>query len=206
MCYRFSSLQLVLNFASLISREALSQTLESFTNVPLCLNLSLCVCVYVCVCECACLIVFFFLIAAQSNVADSVLEVVAHEARRLFRDRLVSLKDVHAFDNILSSIVRGDWGSDALDNMTGGPSCSILTGRHLRQTHAHKHNFFEEREAPQPLSDAPSKASKMVCSPQAERARCSATAAGILLVPWPRSSQHREHLVIFFRSTNVGCR
>ncbi|XP_075905861.1 cytoplasmic dynein 2 heavy chain 1 [Nelusetta ayraudi] len=60
------------------------------------------------------------LTAAQSNVTDSVLEVVAYEARRLFRDRLVSLKDVHAFDNILSSIVRGDWGSDALDNMTDG--------------------------------------------------------------------------------------
>lgn len=75
-------------------------------------------------------------------MTDSVLEVVAYEARRLFRDRLVSLKDVHAFDNILSSIVRGDWGSDALDNMTGGPSCSILTGRHLRQTHAHKQAFY----------------------------------------------------------------
>lgn len=91
----------------------------------------------------ACLPVGFFSpFAAQSNVTDSVLEVVAYEARRLFRDRLVSLKDVHAFDNILSSIVRGDWGSDALDNMTGGPSCSILTGRHLRQTHAYKDYFF----------------------------------------------------------------
>ncbi|XP_041658498.1 cytoplasmic dynein 2 heavy chain 1 isoform X2 [Cheilinus undulatus] len=52
--------------------------------------------------------------------ADSVLEVVAYEARRLFRDRLVSSKDLHTFDNILSSIIRGDWGSDALDNMTDG--------------------------------------------------------------------------------------
>ncbi|XP_047450013.1 cytoplasmic dynein 2 heavy chain 1 isoform X3 [Mugil cephalus] len=52
--------------------------------------------------------------------ADSVLEVVAYEARRLFRDRLVSPKDLHTFDNILSSIIRGDWGSDALDNMTDG--------------------------------------------------------------------------------------
>lgn len=56
---------------------------------------------------------------AQSNVTDSVLEVVAYEARRLFRDRLVSSKDLHTFDNILSSIIRGDWGSDAIDNMTG---------------------------------------------------------------------------------------
>ncbi|XP_056229968.1 cytoplasmic dynein 2 heavy chain 1 isoform X2 [Seriola aureovittata] len=60
------------------------------------------------------------LTAAQSNVTDSVLEVVANEARRLFRDRLVSSKDLHTFDNILSSIIRGDWGSDALDNMTDG--------------------------------------------------------------------------------------
>lgn len=52
-------------------------------------------------------------------MTDSVLEVVAYEARRLFRDRLVSSKDLHTFDNILSSIIRGDWGSDALDNMTG---------------------------------------------------------------------------------------
>lgn len=94
-----------------------------------------------CVSVRVCLLIFFPF-AAQSNVTDSVLEVVAYEARRLFRDRLVSLKDVHAFDNILSSIVRGDWGSDALDNMTGGPSCSILTGRHLRQKHAYKHYFF----------------------------------------------------------------
>lgn len=65
---------------------------------------------------CVCLFIFF---TAQSNVTDSVLEVVACEARRLFRDQLVSLKDIHTFDNILSSIIRGDWGSDALDNMTG---------------------------------------------------------------------------------------
>ncbi|XP_024132434.1 cytoplasmic dynein 2 heavy chain 1 [Oryzias melastigma] len=60
------------------------------------------------------------LTAAQSNVTESVLEVVAYEARRLFRDRLVSSKDLHTFDNILSSVVRGDWSSDALDNMTDG--------------------------------------------------------------------------------------
>lgn len=107
-----------------------------------------------------------FLFAAQSNVTDSVLEVVAYEARRLFRDRLVSLKDVHAFDNILSSIVRGDWGSDALDNMTGGLSCSILTGRHLRQTHAYKHSFFGGFQT---VSETSSKASKTIRSPQARQ-------------------------------------
>uniref|UniRef100_A0A8C9YLX3 Dynein cytoplasmic 2 heavy chain 1 n=1 Tax=Sander lucioperca TaxID=283035 RepID=A0A8C9YLX3_SANLU len=56
----------------------------------------------------------------QRDCVHSVLEVVAYEARRLFRDRLVSSKDLHTFDNILSSIIRGDWGSDALDNMTDG--------------------------------------------------------------------------------------
>ncbi|XP_055023019.1 cytoplasmic dynein 2 heavy chain 1 [Boleophthalmus pectinirostris] len=60
------------------------------------------------------------LTAAQSNVTDSVMEVVAYEARRLFRDRLVSPKDLHTFDNILSSTIRGDWSSDAIDNMTDG--------------------------------------------------------------------------------------
>ncbi|XP_054598719.1 cytoplasmic dynein 2 heavy chain 1 isoform X1 [Nothobranchius furzeri] len=60
------------------------------------------------------------LTAAQSNLTDSIMEVVAYEARRLFRDRLVSSKDLHNFDNILSSIIRGDWGSDVLDNMTDG--------------------------------------------------------------------------------------
>lgn len=68
------------------------------------------------------MIMFGFLcyfLSAQSNVIDSVLEVVAYEARRLFRDRLVSSKDLHTFDNLLSSIIRGDWGSDAIDNMTG---------------------------------------------------------------------------------------
>ncbi|XP_034023634.1 cytoplasmic dynein 2 heavy chain 1 [Thalassophryne amazonica] len=60
------------------------------------------------------------LTAAQSNVTGSVLEVVTYEARRLFRDRLVSIKDQHVFDNMLSSIIRGEWNSDALDNMTDG--------------------------------------------------------------------------------------
>ncbi|KAI5098641.1 cytoplasmic dynein 2 heavy chain 1, partial [Silurus meridionalis] len=50
--------------------------------------------------------------------ADSVLEVVAYEAHRLFRDKLVLDKDLHSFDNILSSVIRGDWGSDVLDNVS----------------------------------------------------------------------------------------
>ncbi|KAJ3590899.1 hypothetical protein NHX12_008847 [Muraenolepis orangiensis] len=60
------------------------------------------------------------LTAAHANVTDSVLGVVASEARRLFRDRLVSSKDLHAFNNILTSVIQGDWGSEALDNMSDG--------------------------------------------------------------------------------------
>lgn len=66
-------------------------------------------------------------IPAQSNVTDSVLEVVAYEARRLFRDRLVSSKDRHTFDNFLSSIIRGDWSSDVLDNVTGMMDLDLLS-------------------------------------------------------------------------------
>lgn len=66
-----------------------------------------------------------FFLLAQSNLTDSILEVVAYEARRLFRDRLVSSKDLHNFENILSSLIHGDWGSDVLDNMTGTKSFRI---------------------------------------------------------------------------------
>lgn len=65
---------------------------------------------------CWCLFHFFL---AQSNVTDGVLEAVAYEAQRLFRDRLVSSRDLQNFDNILSSILRGEWGSDVSDNMAG---------------------------------------------------------------------------------------
>ncbi|TRY83670.1 hypothetical protein DNTS_027964 [Danionella cerebrum] len=58
-------------------------------------------------------------LSGGKSSVDSVLEVVAYEARRLFRDRIVSSKDLSVFDNILSSVIRGDWGSDALDNLTG---------------------------------------------------------------------------------------
>ena len=82
--------------------------------VFMCVFVCLCLCVCVCVCVCV-----YVSALAHANVTDSVLEVVASEARRLFRDRLVSSKDLHAFNNILSSVIQGDWGSDALDNMSG---------------------------------------------------------------------------------------
>lgn len=37
----------------------------------------------------------------------------------------MSTKDINAFDNILMSVIRGDWGSDVLENMAGN-SCSAL--------------------------------------------------------------------------------
>uniref|UniRef100_W5MJK1 Cytoplasmic dynein 2 heavy chain 1 n=1 Tax=Lepisosteus oculatus TaxID=7918 RepID=W5MJK1_LEPOC len=52
------------------------------------------------------------------NTTDHVLEIIAYEARRLFRDRLVTAKDISTFDNILQSVIRGDWGSDILENMS----------------------------------------------------------------------------------------
>ncbi|KAI1893942.1 hypothetical protein AGOR_G00128840 [Albula goreensis] len=54
----------------------------------------------------------------HQNPADVVLEVVSYEARRLFRDRIVTPKDLNAFDNILLSVIRGDWGSEVLENMS----------------------------------------------------------------------------------------
>ncbi|KAJ7398962.1 hypothetical protein BTVI_119896 [Pitangus sulphuratus] len=51
------------------------------------------------------------------QTADYVLEIVAYEARRLFRDRIVGMKELHAFDNVLMKVFQGDWGSDVLDNM-----------------------------------------------------------------------------------------
>ncbi|XP_040514464.1 cytoplasmic dynein 2 heavy chain 1 isoform X1 [Gallus gallus] len=51
------------------------------------------------------------------QTADHVLEIVAYEACRLFRDKIVGRKDLHVFDNILMKVFQSDWGSDFLDNM-----------------------------------------------------------------------------------------
>lgn len=55
------------------------------------------------------------------QTADYVLEIVAYEARRLFRDKIVGMKELHVFDNVLMKVFQGDWGSDVLDNMAGKP-------------------------------------------------------------------------------------
>ncbi|XP_069495113.1 cytoplasmic dynein 2 heavy chain 1 isoform X2 [Ambystoma mexicanum] len=54
---------------------------------------------------------------SSTHTLDYVLEIVAYEARRLFRDRIVGTKELNVFDNILMSVLQGDWGSDVLDNI-----------------------------------------------------------------------------------------
>lgn len=58
-------------------------------------------------------------LGSSNHPLDYVLEIVAYEARRLFRDKIVGAKELHLFDNILTSVFQGDWGSDILDNMAG---------------------------------------------------------------------------------------
>lgn len=65
-----------------------------------------------------CIINLYF-IGASTHTVDTVLEIVAYEARRLFRDKIVGSKELHVFDNILMKVFQGDWGSDILDNMAG---------------------------------------------------------------------------------------
>ncbi|XP_038617598.1 cytoplasmic dynein 2 heavy chain 1 [Tachyglossus aculeatus] len=54
---------------------------------------------------------------SPNHSLDYVLEIVAYEARRLFRDKIVGVKELRVFDNILTSVFQGDWGSDILENM-----------------------------------------------------------------------------------------
>ncbi|KAK2099397.1 Cytoplasmic dynein 2 heavy chain 1 [Saguinus oedipus] len=55
---------------------------------------------------------------SSNHPLDYVLEIVAYEARRLFRDKIVGAKELHLFDIILTSVFQADWGSDILDNMS----------------------------------------------------------------------------------------
>ncbi|XP_023565248.1 cytoplasmic dynein 2 heavy chain 1 [Octodon degus] len=56
---------------------------------------------------------------SSNHPLDYVLEIVAYEARRLFRDKIVGAKELHLFDSILASVLQGDWGSDVTENMAG---------------------------------------------------------------------------------------
>ncbi|KAI3384587.1 hypothetical protein SNEBB_000072 [Seison nebaliae] len=52
----------------------------------------------------------------SSNITESVLEIVAYEACRIFRDRLVNDEDKKTFDNILTECLQSDWNSNAASN------------------------------------------------------------------------------------------
>lgn len=71
--------------------------------------------------ECIKLILSLNFVGSLIQTPDFVLEVLAYEACRLFRDRIVGMKELQVFDNILSKVFQGDWGSDVLDNMAGKP-------------------------------------------------------------------------------------
>lgn len=64
---------------------------------------------------------FLNFVGSSIQTVDYVLEIVVYEARCLFRDKIVSLKELHVFDNVLMKVFQGDWGSDVLDNMAGKP-------------------------------------------------------------------------------------
>jgi len=60
------------------------------------------------------------LMAAQNNSSsDHILEILAHEAHRLFRDRIVGQDSLNKFDNILMSVIRSDWGANIFDALDG---------------------------------------------------------------------------------------
>ncbi|CAL1541204.1 unnamed protein product [Lymnaea stagnalis] len=54
---------------------------------------------------------------AKDNTDDTVLEIWAYEARRLFRDRIVGQDNRSKFDNMLQSVVRSDWSANIFDNL-----------------------------------------------------------------------------------------
>ncbi|XP_055895255.1 cytoplasmic dynein 2 heavy chain 1-like isoform X1 [Biomphalaria glabrata] len=54
---------------------------------------------------------------SKDNTADTVLEVWAYEARRLFRDRIVGQDNRSKFDSMLQSVVRSDWSTNIFDDI-----------------------------------------------------------------------------------------
>lgn len=75
---------------------------------------------------------FLHFVGSSIQTVDYVLEIVVYEARCLFRDKIVGLKELHVFDNVLMKVFQGDWGSDVLDNMTGKPVEAFCTNlKHL---------------------------------------------------------------------------
>ncbi|CAG5115632.1 unnamed protein product, partial [Candidula unifasciata] len=54
---------------------------------------------------------------SSRDSADTVLEIWAYEAHRLFRDKIVGLDNRSKFDNMLQSVLRSDWSEDVLNNL-----------------------------------------------------------------------------------------
>ncbi|KAK6172722.1 hypothetical protein SNE40_016326 [Patella caerulea] len=54
---------------------------------------------------------------ASENSSDTLLEIWAYEARRLFRDKIVGLEGRNKFDNILMNVIRTDWSTNIFDSL-----------------------------------------------------------------------------------------
>ncbi|XP_076467409.1 LOW QUALITY PROTEIN: cytoplasmic dynein 2 heavy chain 1-like [Babylonia areolata] len=54
---------------------------------------------------------------ARDNTSDTVLEIWAYEARRIFRDRIVGPDGQAKVDKLLMSVVRSDWSANIFDDV-----------------------------------------------------------------------------------------
>ena len=54
---------------------------------------------------------------AREHTSETVLEIWAYEARRLFRDRIVGTDGQAKFDKLLMSVVRSDWSANIFDEV-----------------------------------------------------------------------------------------
>ncbi|KAK7096855.1 hypothetical protein V1264_003902 [Littorina saxatilis] len=54
---------------------------------------------------------------AKEHTSETVLEIWAYEARRLFRDRIVGAESQAKFDKLLMSVVRSDWSANIFDEV-----------------------------------------------------------------------------------------
>ena len=57
--------------------------------------------------------------AQNDSSSEHVLEVWTYEANRLFRDKIVGIDNQSKFDNIISSVLRGDWNANIFDKLQG---------------------------------------------------------------------------------------
>ena len=76
--------------------------------------------------------------------SESVLEVWAYEAFRLFRDRMVGTDSINRFDNIVLSIVRADWSTNLIEGLRGKNAihAKINNGMQILYHMIVKHDYF----------------------------------------------------------------